>query len=293
MAAMALGAVASVPRFIAAQSVSDRVSVDLASGARVRVTAPAAGRIVGTLLSATGDSIRVELANGSSVAFPVDGLSRLELSTGVQRRGWKGAGIGLLAGAGIGGVIGLATYRRTQCDEPLLETFVCSFVDQTSRQVTVIADAAMVGTVGAIVGALIGHVGRESWVRVPLLREGVRIGLATSMRTSRGAIEVAVTLPRRDFVRQRGVSDSALARSCRLRARSSHTRYPITSAFTTSVATRTGVSLLYTAAISKGSSDPVAMIVRYSAHFFPCHSPTPSARNTLAYANAPAPSAAK
>jgi hypothetical protein len=195
MAAIALGAVASVPRFIAAQTAQHGVSVDLASGARVRVTAPAAGRIVGTLLRATADSIRIELANGSSVAFPADGISQLELSTGVQRRGWKGAGIGLLAGAGTGAVIGLATYRRTECDEPVLETFVCSFVDRTSRDVTVIADAAMVGTLGAIVGALIGHAARESWVRVPLLQGGVRIGLATSMRAAHGAFEIAVTRP--------------------------------------------------------------------------------------------------
>jgi hypothetical protein len=160
----------------------------------VRVTAPAAGPVVGTLVRATSDSVRLELASGSSIGYPTVGISRLELSAGVQHRGWKGAGIGLLVGAGIGGVVGLATYRRTECDEPVLELLVCSFVDRTSREVTVIADAAMVGTVGAIVGALIGHTGRESWIRVPLPHEGVRVGLVTATGGSTRRIAIGVSL---------------------------------------------------------------------------------------------------
>jgi hypothetical protein len=190
--ALAHGAMAGAPRRAPAQTVRDGASVVVAPGARVRVSTPAAGRIVGTLLRATTDSVVVEVASGSSVAFPAGGISRLELSAGVQRHGWKGAGIGLLVGAGVGGVIGLATYRRTECDEPLLDLFVCSFVDRTSREVTVIADAAMVGTLGAVAGALIGHAARESWVRVPLLPEGSRVGLMTATRGSRHGIAVAV-----------------------------------------------------------------------------------------------------
>jgi len=189
--ALVVGAAATALSSAAAQTAHDRVAVDLALGARVRVTAPATGRVVGSLVQVTSDSLRVELASGSSIAFPAAGVSQLELSTGVQRRGWKGAGVGLLVGAGVGGAIGLATYRRTHCDEPLLETFVCSFVDRTSQQVTVIADAALVGSVGAIVGALIGHAGRESWVRVPLPRDGTRVGL-TSLRGSSSGLGIAI-----------------------------------------------------------------------------------------------------
>ena len=190
--ALMVGAAATALSSAAAQTAHDRVTVDLAPGARVRVTAPVTGRVVGTLVQATSDSFRVELASGSSIAFPATGVSRLELSAGVQRHGWKGAGIGLLVGASVGGVIGLATYRRTDCNEPLLETFVCSFVDRTSQQVTVIADAAMVGTVGAIVGALIGHAGRESWVRVPLPRDGTRVGLTTPLRGFSSGLGIAI-----------------------------------------------------------------------------------------------------
>ena len=190
--ALAHGAVAGAPRRAPAQTVRDGTSVVVAPGARVRVSTPAAGRIVGTLLRASTDSVIIGVASGSSVAFPAAGVSQLELSAGVQRHGWKGAGIGLLVGAGVGGVIGLATYRRTECDEPILDLFVCSFVDRTSRDVTVIADAAMVGTLGAVAGALIGHAARESWVRVPLGREGSRVGFVTATPGSRHGIGLAV-----------------------------------------------------------------------------------------------------
>jgi len=181
---------ASTPPRAIAQTARDGASLVVAPGARVRVTTPATGRIVGTLVSATTDSLHIEVANGSSIAYPTVGISQIELSTGVQRRGWKGAGIGLLVGAGVGGVIGLATYRRTECGEPVLEQLVCSFVDRTSREVTVIADGAMVGTVGAIVGALVGHAGRESWVRVPL-PGGVRAGLVRPIGRERIGIGFA------------------------------------------------------------------------------------------------------
>ena len=159
-----------------AQPATHGASVDLAPGSRVRVTAPATGRVVGTLLSATDDSVRVELTGGSSLTLPTTSLSGLELSAGVRRQGWGGAGIGLLVGAGVGGVIGLATYRSAECYDNVVEGFFCDLVNRTSRSVTVVSDAAMVGTAGAIVGALIGQVGRESWVRVPLLRDRTRVG---------------------------------------------------------------------------------------------------------------------
>jgi hypothetical protein len=169
-----LGAVAGAPASAAAQ---DGASVDPVRGARVRVTSPATGRLVGTLVRQTADSVRVELPGGSSLAFPSRAITELELSAGVRRQGWRGAGIGALAGAGIGGAIGLATYRRTRCDDPILDAIVCSLVDQTSRSVTVISDATMGAAAGAIVGALIGNVPRERWVRVPLDR-AVRVGVA-------------------------------------------------------------------------------------------------------------------
>ena len=160
-----------------AQASTHGASVDLLPGSRVRVTSPATGRLVGTLVAATDDSLRVALASGSSLSFPTAAVSGLELSAGVQRRAWKGAGIGLLIGAGVGGAIGFATYRRSECYDNAIEGFFCDIVNRTSRSVTVMSDAALVGTAGGIVGALIGQVGRESWVAVSLLRDRTRVGV--------------------------------------------------------------------------------------------------------------------
>ena len=175
--AIAIGASSGVPPQRAMAQAAHDASVDLLPGARVRVTSPATGRFVGTLLEARHDSVRVGLAGGTSVALPTRGLAGLEVSGGVRRNGWRGAGIGLLVGAGVGGAIGLATYRRAECYDNVVEGFFCDIVNRTSRSVTVISDAAMAGTAGAIVGALIGHAGRETWVRVPTRRAGARVGL--------------------------------------------------------------------------------------------------------------------
>jgi hypothetical protein len=163
-----------------AQSSTQGTSVVLMPGARVRVTTSAIGRVVGTLVDAADDSVRVEVSGGSTLTVSKANLGLLELSTGVRRHGWRGAGIGALVGVGIGGAVGLATYRRTDCQPDPLKQLLCDLVDRTSREVTVMADAAMIGTAGAIVGALIGQVGRESWVRVPMRRDA-RVGLVRGL----------------------------------------------------------------------------------------------------------------
>ena len=160
-----------------AQSAAPRLTIDLAPGSRVRITVPASKPFVGTLLGATSDSVRVGLASGSSVTIPMTGLSAIELSTGVRRHTYQGAVIGFFSGAAVGTAIGFATYRRTDCiDDPVAQVF-CGFIDGTSREVTVVGDAALVGVVGGAIGLVIGHSGRESWVRVPTLGERTRIGM--------------------------------------------------------------------------------------------------------------------
>ncbi len=176
-AVIALALAGFAGRDAAAQSARQRLSIELAPGSRVRLTMPATKPFIGTVLGATSDSVSLELAGGSSVTLPVSGLSAIELSTGVRRHGYKGAAIGFLSGAMVGSAIGFATYRRAECVEDPLTQILCGFVDQTSRQVTVVSDAALAGTVGAALGAIIGHNGRESWVRVPALGERTRVGM--------------------------------------------------------------------------------------------------------------------
>jgi hypothetical protein len=192
--ACVVGALGGLPRPAAGQAPHGG-SVELLPGARVRVSSPTAGRVVGTLMRASDDSVRIGLVGGTSVDLPTASLSALEVSAGVRRNGWRGAGIGLLVGAGVGGTIGLATYRRAECYDNVVEGFFCDLVNRTSRSVTVISDAAMAGTAGAIVGALVGHAGREQWVRVPLARDGLRLGLVPwPAATPHAAARVGVAL---------------------------------------------------------------------------------------------------
>jgi hypothetical protein len=175
--AITLALAGFVARGASAQSSSPRLSMELAPGSRVRLTVPATKPFVGTLLGATSDSVQVQLASGSSVTLPLSGLSAIELSTGVRRHTYQGAALGFLSGAAVGGAIGFATYRRANCiDESLVQVF-CSFVDGTSREVTVASDAALAGVIGGALGAMIGYRGHESWIQVPTLGARARVGM--------------------------------------------------------------------------------------------------------------------
>ena len=176
-AAIVMGLAGCLAHDAFAQSAAPRLSIDLAPGSRVRITVPATKPVVGRLIDATNDSLRVELASGSSVTLPTASLSAIELSTGVRRHPYKGAAIGFLSGAAVGGAIGFATYRRTDCLDDAVAQVFCGFIDQTSRQVTVVGDAALAGVVGGAIGLVIGQSARESWVRVPMLGERTRIGM--------------------------------------------------------------------------------------------------------------------
>jgi hypothetical protein len=154
-----------------------RPAMDLVPGSRVRITLPATKPFVGTLLGATSDSMRVQLASGSSVTLPTASLAAIELSTGVRRHPYRGALIGFASGAVVGAAIGFATYRRTDCIDDAVAQVFCGFIDGTSREVTVVGDAGLAGVVGGAIGLVIGQSGRESWVRVPTLGERTRIGV--------------------------------------------------------------------------------------------------------------------
>jgi hypothetical protein len=175
--ALLLGATASAP--LRAQATSGVTIGDVSTRARIRVATREAQSFVGTLLRRAADTLVVELPSGAALTIPEARLARLDVSAGVQRRTWQGAGIGFLAGAGIGSVVALATYHRTKCvDSAIAQGFVCPLIDDVSRQTTVIVDAALIATAGSIVGALIGHVGHETWI--PVLVADVHGGAPSS-----------------------------------------------------------------------------------------------------------------
>jgi hypothetical protein len=171
--AAALLACAASASSLAAQDAATVTIAGISEGSRVRIAAPGAAPFVGTLLRRVADTLVVELPSGASLALPQARIARLDVSGGVARHTWQGAGIGFLAGAGVGTVVALATYRRPECiDTAIVQGIVCPFLDDVSRQTTVMFDAALIGTAGTVVGALIGHVGHETWIPVSLPRVG-------------------------------------------------------------------------------------------------------------------------
>ena len=170
LATVMLACVASAPALGAQESAVVTIA-GVSAGSRIRVATPEAAPFVGTLVRGNADTLIVEMPSGSSLALPQARITRLDVSGGVRRRTWQGAGIGFLAGAGAGTVVALATYRRSECgDSAIGQAILCPWLDGVSREATVVVDAALLGTAGTIVGALIGHVGRETWIPVSLRR---------------------------------------------------------------------------------------------------------------------------
>jgi hypothetical protein len=179
---------------LGAQESGGRSIAGVSAGSRVRIATPDAVPFVGTLVRGSADTLVVELPSGSSLALPQARITRLDVSGGVRRRTWQGAGIGFLTGAGVGTVVALATYRRSDCgDSAIGQGILCPWLDGISRQATVIVDGALLGTAGTIVGALIGHVGHETWIPVSVARVGASSARLTVRRVARSTgIGVAV-----------------------------------------------------------------------------------------------------
>ena len=155
----------------------------LASGRRVRVTAPAADlkRWEGTVASVRGDTLVLRPlvdAWAARYRYPVDtgvrvslgAVERLEVRRSVRGRLWKGFGLGALGGAALGAVVVLSQGEDEFCDG----------IGCTDKG----AAAGVLAVVGASVGGLVGlgiaAATAEPWQPVPL--GGPRVGVATPRR---------------------------------------------------------------------------------------------------------------
>jgi hypothetical protein len=183
--ATALPPAAVVPA-AAAQSPAPSAASAVAPGARVRVTRPGRAAAVGSVVAVRPDTLVVHwTARGDSVgdttAVSTAEVVRLEVSRGMHRRPWRGAGLGLLAGGGIGALVGAVTYTKPNCDA---QQFICLDFGR-GFAAAVVGGAG--GILGAVVGGVIGAQRVDRWQRVPLGAGRARVGVTLPRAGARGA----------------------------------------------------------------------------------------------------------
>ena len=138
-------------------------------GQRVKVRSPDA-RGVFVVQSAAADTLVLAASSGETRAVPIASISQFEVSAGERTRlgGFaRGAGFGLLIGAGVGGAWGLADG-----DDDCAEASWC-FIEFSAAEKAMLGGAVL-GSLGAIIGGVFGVANPgEHWRRVPLRRVAV------------------------------------------------------------------------------------------------------------------------
>ena len=132
-------------------------------GDRVRLDVPSMQKrpMVGTIGEINDYGVVLHGAD-STYFIPLSSVHDLSISTGKKRNIGKGAAIGLLGGATIGGLIGLMSYEECN-DEGLLACFL-----RPQNEGQAFALGAIVGFIpGTLIGAAIGSAKTDRWERVP------------------------------------------------------------------------------------------------------------------------------
>ena len=150
-----------VPQVIAGQGGTTTPRV--APGTRVRVTHPAEGTRVGTALAITDDLLFVRWRGESdTVGVPLAEVTQLDVSDGRNtHRTLKRTGIGIVAGAGLGAIIGAVSTDKS---DPFISQGELAGVG-----------ALLLGTLGGLMGLVSGVLQSEPWHEVPLDRSRVGI----------------------------------------------------------------------------------------------------------------------
>ena len=131
-------------------------------GTRVRFTPAqsARNRIIGTVTGQEGDSLLLWTEHHDTVPVSLADLDRLEVSHGVHGHALTGLGLGLLAGAVVGGTIGAAV----EPDELL------------GRGVNVLAGVVLGSAGGGLIGVAVGaSIRSERWQEFPTHEQGVSL----------------------------------------------------------------------------------------------------------------------
>ena len=167
-----LSALLVAPPMLAAQDVIENPL--LTPGARVRVTYAGERARIGTLVALAPDTLAVEWENGGVARMARTRVTRLDVSHGV-RSGNKAdrAKIGFVIGAGLGLAIGAVSSKsNSEC----ASSIAC---EDLAHGIATVMGAAMLGGVGAAVGAISGRAS-ERWENARLLPP--RIGVVVPAR---------------------------------------------------------------------------------------------------------------
>jgi hypothetical protein len=140
----------------------------VAVGSRVRVLTPAFGTQEGVAVSVTTDSLIFRPADDTAhEPIPLAQITKLDMSTGTYSRKGTFAGVGFLIGATVGAVAGAASYPKPTCDTRL-QTCFNNLVGPGSRKSSAILGGALLGLVGAALGAFVGAQPTDTWASVAL-----------------------------------------------------------------------------------------------------------------------------
>ncbi len=134
------------------------------SGQLVRVQLQNARKVVGKVVRFGRDTLVLSVStdNGRRLfAFPRSDLAQTWVSVGHTHHALQGAGIGLLAGSVLGGVIGAATYQPCE--------FLECLIAPRSRTGAAVLGGALGALPGLVIGAIVGAANaRQDWQPVDL-----------------------------------------------------------------------------------------------------------------------------
>ncbi len=150
---------------------------NLVPGVRTRIRAPGtvSGRLTGTLMTRTSDSLSIATEQGVPLQLPLSALTSVEVSRGKSRS--RGAMKGALWGGGIGLLVSLLPDPSNTSEEN------CT-TDCFSRGEFVAYAVISTALTGAVIGAIIQS---ESWDRL-------EVPVRTSLMRTRGGPTVVVSL---------------------------------------------------------------------------------------------------
>ncbi len=146
-----------VSSLVAVLPIAAQQPISIPPNARMRISAPTRelDSAVAVVVEQRGDSLTIRLLSSKqTLTLNRAELSSLEVSRAQHRHPLKGAGIGLVVGAALGGVIGFVG-GDDECTQSPDSFFGGCFLALTAGQKAA-AGAVGLGATGALIGAIVG-----------------------------------------------------------------------------------------------------------------------------------------